>query len=61
MPNVVSSSFTLDVPQADGRRRVYQTFVMDDGTTRTCDHLADADEDYNAVMASTAATFGGDS
>jgi len=51
MALVVSSSYTLDVVQTDGRRRVYQTFVMDDGTTTTTDYLADVDADYDANLA----------
>ena len=59
MAQVVSSSYTLDVVQADGRRRVYQTFALDDGTTRTNSYLADPGEDYDAALASMAANING--
>ena len=57
MAQVVSATFILDVPQIDGRVRVYQSFVMDDGSTRSRDYLADEGEDHDAALAVATATL----
>ena len=50
MTTIVSSSYTLDVPQIDGRRWVTETFVLDDDTTRSRQYLADVGTDYDAFL-----------
>lgn len=48
---VVSSSFILDHPQADGRRYVTETHMLNVGTPKVVQYLAAIGADYASIMA----------
>lgn len=51
---ISSSSFTEDVPQADGRRYIAEHHILDDGRTVDFEYLADGTIDPAAVMSARA-------
>lgn len=51
MSNVLTSSFTVDTPQIDGRVWVHETFTDVAGGVHSQDWLADPDMDVDAALA----------
>lgn len=57
MPSIVSSVFTVDNPQIDGRRVVLETHTDDSGNQYTVSYMADFGVDLNAHLVSDAAAL----
>jgi hypothetical protein len=51
MTTVVSSAFTADPPEADGRRNLHEVYTTDDGQVFTYDWLADSTIDPQTMLA----------
>lgn len=54
MPSIVSSLFTVDNPQIDGRRVVIETHTDDSGNQYQISYVADVGYDINQRLANDA-------